>query len=132
MTGIGSFDKTGRIGSSVKAGLGTYAMGQGARMLGGAGFQKGFGGTGSNVGSYFTSPFSGGQLFGTAGGADPIFGGTGETKFFTGGDSNLNSLLGDASSTATESASNAITEGGQSSNCSPDGTVHRFKLQEML
>ena len=124
MAGIGSFDQTGRIGSSVKAGLGTYAMGQGARMLGGAGFQKGFGG-GGGLGSYFTSPFSGGQLFGSVGAqgpVDPIFGGTGETKFFTGGDSNLNRLLGDASSTANQSASNAITEGGQSV-LQPDGTV---------
>jgi len=39
MAGLGSFDKTGRIGSSVKAGLGTYALGQGARFLGGGGFQ---------------------------------------------------------------------------------------------
>ena len=39
MAGLGSFDQTGRIGSSVKAGLGTYALGQGARYLGGAGFQ---------------------------------------------------------------------------------------------
>ena len=124
MAGIGSFDQTGRIGSSVKAGLGTYAMGQGARALGGAGFQKGFGG-GGGPGSYFTSPFSGGQLFGSVGAqgpVDPIFGGTGETKFFTGGDSNLNRLLGDASSTATQSANNAIAEGGQSV-IGPDGTV---------
>ena len=39
MAGLGSFDKTGRIGSSVRSGLGTYALGQGARYLGGAGFQ---------------------------------------------------------------------------------------------
>ena len=39
MAGLGSFDQTGRIGSSVKAGLGAYALGQGARYLGGAGFQ---------------------------------------------------------------------------------------------
>lgn len=63
MAGIGSFDQTGRIGSSVKAGLGTYVGGQGARMLGGAGFQKGFGG-GSGIGSYFTSPFTGNTMFG--------------------------------------------------------------------
>jgi len=94
LAALGGFDQTGRIGSSVRSGLGTYALGQGARMLGGAGLQSGFGGTpGGGVGSYFTSPFSGGQLFGTAGGADPIFGGTGETKFFTGGDSNLNRFL---------------------------------------
>ena len=39
MAGIGSFDQTGRIGRSVGAGLGTFALGQGARFLGGAGFQ---------------------------------------------------------------------------------------------
>jgi hypothetical protein len=35
MSGIGSFDQTGRIGSSLKSGLTNYALGQGARCLGG-------------------------------------------------------------------------------------------------
>jgi hypothetical protein len=122
MAGLGSFDQTGRIGSSVRAGLGTYALGQGARMLGGAGFQKGFGG-GGGLGSYFTSPFSGGQLFGAVGPqgpVDPIFGGTGETKFFTGGDSNLNRFIGDAGTEAASQVSSLpqsslpAAEGGQS------------------
>ena len=39
MAGIGGFDQTGSIGKSVKAGLITYGLGQGARYLGGAGFQ---------------------------------------------------------------------------------------------
>ena len=39
MSGIGSFDRTGRIGSSLKSGLMTYGLGQGARYLGGADFQ---------------------------------------------------------------------------------------------
>ena len=39
MSGIGSFDQTGRIGSSLKSGALTYGLGQGARYLGGAGFQ---------------------------------------------------------------------------------------------
>jgi len=39
MAGLGSFDQTGRIGRSLGAGLGTFALGQGARFLGGAGFQ---------------------------------------------------------------------------------------------
>ena len=39
MAGLGSFDRTGRIGRSLGAGLGTFALGQGARFLGGAGFQ---------------------------------------------------------------------------------------------
>ncbi len=39
MAGIGTFDQTGSISGSLKAGLGTYALGQGARYVGGAGFQ---------------------------------------------------------------------------------------------
>ena len=39
MSGIGSFDQTGRIGSSLKSGLKTYALGQAGRYIGGADFQ---------------------------------------------------------------------------------------------
>jgi len=39
MSGIGGFDQTGKIGDSLKSGLKTYALGQGARYLGGADFQ---------------------------------------------------------------------------------------------
>tara|TARA_R100000322_G_scaffold128993_1_gene85228 strand:- start:19 stop:1611 length:1593 start_codon:yes stop_codon:yes gene_type:complete len=39
MSGLGSFDQTGRIGSSLRSGLMNYALGQGARYLGGADFQ---------------------------------------------------------------------------------------------
>ena len=39
MSGIGSFDRTGSIGSSLKSAALNYGMGQGARYLGGAGFQ---------------------------------------------------------------------------------------------
>jgi len=42
MAGIGGFDQTGRIGSSLKSGLMNYGMGQIARGLGGAGMQEGF------------------------------------------------------------------------------------------
>ena len=59
MAGLGSFDTTGRIGQSVKAGIGTYALGQGARFLGGAGFQdpsfSAFTPSGFQAG--FSSPF---------------------------------------------------------------------------
>ena len=64
MAGLGSFDQTGRIGSSLlKAGL-TYGGGQLARQIGGAGFQQGFNpfagynpaGSFGGVGSLFTSP----------------------------------------------------------------------------
>jgi hypothetical protein len=39
MSGIGSFDQTGRIGDSLKSGALTYGLGQGARYLGGAELQ---------------------------------------------------------------------------------------------
>jgi hypothetical protein len=41
MSGIGSFDQTGRIGSSLKSGLMNYGLGQASRYLGGADFQRG-------------------------------------------------------------------------------------------
>jgi hypothetical protein len=41
MSGLGSFDQTGRIGDSLKSGALTYGLGQGARYLGGADFQQG-------------------------------------------------------------------------------------------
>jgi hypothetical protein len=73
MAGIGGFDQTGRIGSSLKRGLLTYGGGQLARGIGGAGFQQGFnpfsnvsfsGGIMSGLGQTFTSPVSGAPLFG--------------------------------------------------------------------
>jgi hypothetical protein len=73
MAGIGGFDQTGRIGSSLKSGLLTYGAGQLARGIGGAGFQEGFnpfsnvsfsGGIMSGLGQTFTSPVSGAPLFG--------------------------------------------------------------------
>jgi len=65
MAAQGSFDRTGRIGDSVKKGIGTYITGQALRGIGGAGFQTGFGGTpGGGIGSYFTSPFTGQATFG--------------------------------------------------------------------
>jgi len=39
MSGVGSFDKTGRVGDSLKKGAMNYAGGQAARYLGGADFQ---------------------------------------------------------------------------------------------
>jgi len=42
MSGIGGFDRTGKIGSSIKSGLMNYGMGQAARYVGGADFQGGF------------------------------------------------------------------------------------------
>jgi hypothetical protein len=51
MAGIGGFDQTGRIGSSLKEGLLTYGGGQLGRYIGGAGMQKGF------------NPFQGGNPF---------------------------------------------------------------------
>jgi uncharacterized short protein YbdD (DUF466 family) len=59
MSGIGSFDQTGRIGSSLKSGLMNYGLGQGARYLGGADLQKGLNlriGEGTGPGSFFSKP----------------------------------------------------------------------------
>ena len=65
MSAVGGFDRTGRIGSSLKSGLMNYAMGQGSRYLGGADFQGGFdprGGftkgttMGDGFGKYFSKP----------------------------------------------------------------------------
>jgi len=65
MAGLGSFDQTGRVGSSIKSAGKTYLGGQALRGIGGAGFQTGFGGTpGGGIGSYFTSPFTGQATFG--------------------------------------------------------------------
>ena len=41
MAGVGSFDQTGRIGSSLKSGLGTYAQGKILSGIGGGGYQGG-------------------------------------------------------------------------------------------
>ena len=64
MSAVGSFDQTGRIGSSIKAGLINYGLGQAARFAGGAGFQEGLNpfagyssaGSFGGIGSLFTSP----------------------------------------------------------------------------
>jgi len=62
MAGIGGFDQTGRIGSSLKSGLMTYGLGQGARYLGGADLQQGLSlkmpgaTTGGGIGNYFSKP----------------------------------------------------------------------------
>ena len=64
MSAVGSFDQTGRIGSSIKAGLINYGLGQAARFAGGAGFQGGINpfagyssaGSFGGLGSLFTSP----------------------------------------------------------------------------
>ena len=67
MAGVGGFDQTGRIGSSLKSGLMTYGMGQLARGIGGGteNLQTGFnpaggmqGAASSGFGKYFTSPVS--------------------------------------------------------------------------
>ena len=61
MSGIGSFDQTGRIGSSLKSGLMNYGLGQASRYLGGADFQKGinpFGKTAFTPGTTGTGTFS--------------------------------------------------------------------------
>ena len=71
MSGIGSFDQTGRIGSSLKSGLMNYGLGQASRYLGGADFQRGInplggftpGTTGTGTFSkYFSKPTCSGGI----------------------------------------------------------------------
>jgi hypothetical protein len=65
MSGIGSFDRTGRIGSSLKSGLMTYGLGQGARYLGGADFQgmpEFLGGSGIGPNYGFSMPTGSGGI----------------------------------------------------------------------
>ena len=67
MSGLGSFDQTGRIGSSLKSGLMNYGLGQASRYLGGGAdnLQKGFGlkinPGGKGLGKYFSSPYVSGK-----------------------------------------------------------------------
>jgi len=85
MAGIGGFDQTGRIGSSLKSAALTYGAGQIARGIGGAGFQGGFdpfagyssAGSFGGIGSLFTSPM-GNLPFGS-------FGQTPTQQYYTGG-----------------------------------------------
>ena len=84
MSGIGSFDQTGRIGSSLKNAALVYGAGQIARGIGGAGFQGNpftgvdfSGGFTSGIQSLFTSPM-GAQPFGT-------FSQTPTQQYYTGG-----------------------------------------------
>ena len=66
MSGIGGYDRTGNIGSSLKSGLMNYGLGQGARYLGGADLQglpkfiPGGQGIGSNYG--FSMPTGSGGI----------------------------------------------------------------------
>ena len=63
MASVGSFDQTGRIGSSLKSGALTYGGGQLARYIGGAGFQA-LPGTSGFAGQSLLSPqaYSGGIM----------------------------------------------------------------------
>jgi len=65
MSGIGGFDRTGRIGSSLKSGLMNYGMGQAGRYLGGADFQTGINpmtGSGVQGAGFFSKPTGSGGI----------------------------------------------------------------------
>ena len=95
MSGIGGFDRTGKIGSSIKSGLMNYGLGQVARGIGGGmgNLQTGFNpmsgmsnAATSGFGKYFTSPVSnqGGlgkmfsDKFSTSGGSMDAYAGMGD------------------------------------------------------
>ena len=72
MSGVGGFDRHGSISKGLKSGLINYGMGQVARGIGGAGPQWGLQSstaTGGGLGSYFTSPTTGAQLWGASKGS---------------------------------------------------------------
>ncbi len=65
MSGLGSFDQTGSISQGLKSGLMNYALGQGARYLGGAEFQgmpKFLGGQGVGPNFGFSRPVGEGGI----------------------------------------------------------------------
>jgi len=103
MAGLGTFDQTGRIGESLKAGIGTYAGGKIMRGIGGAKPQSSFfGGTeGGGIGSYFTSPFTGEAVFGPEKGS-----------FFRGEGSIFGDLPADEASSAVSDSVNVATGSG--------------------
>ena len=70
MAGIGGFDQTGRIGDSLMSAGKTYAGGQAARYIGGAGFQD------PSMAAFTPSGF-------TAGFSSPVGTSTGLGKFFS-------------------------------------------------
>ena len=87
MAGLGSFDQTGRIGSSLKSAALTYGGGQLARYVGGAGLQGGFnpfdatGLGGSMASSFIGIPYSSpiGMQTGLQLGQYELFGGAPKT-----------------------------------------------------
>ena len=132
MSGIGSFDKTGRIGSSLKSAGKTYVGGQIARGIGGADPQWGFRQAGTR--NMFTSPFTGDALFGPKGSLTS----TGEGSFFRGEGSILGDLPPETSSNikssvdvATSPANTSAIEGGQSI-MGPEGTIIDSTTNEVI
>ena len=110
MKGVGGFDRTGSIGDSLKSGLMTYGLGQGARYLGGADFQgmpEFLGGQGIGPNYGFSMPTGSGgikELFkskttpvtdGTMTQADVMSGATADTSGITsrGGEITADSML---------------------------------------
>ena len=116
MSGIGSFDQTGRIGSSLKSGLMNYGLGNLSRMAGGAGFQKGF--TNPNAAAnagfmdkYLSSPYVQGE---------DIFSKTKE-RFFPGKET-ITTNVDKVVSGVPESFAKA------NSNLSPNQQLHKWSL----
>ena len=114
MSGIGGFDQTGKIGSSIKSGLMNYGLGQGARYLGGAGVQTGFNpmtGSGVQGGNFFSSPM------GTKTGIGKFLDSR-KPGFVPSGDTNVRldqqpSLYGNAAGTGDASIAETIAAGGK-------------------
>jgi hypothetical protein len=106
MSGIGGFDRTGRIGSSIKSGLMNYGMGQLARGIGGGtgnlqtGFNPAGGMQGAGTGTFskfFSNPVQ------NSGGLGKFLQGTADKTFATsGGSMDAYAGMGDPMSTGMD------------------------------
>ena len=116
MSGIGTFDQTGSIGDSLKAGGLNYAGGQAARFLGGAGFQSNpFASGGAFTPSGFTSGFS-----------SPIGTDTGLGKFFSNRGTDAVQGVGDNTIIPKQKPTNLLTEEMSEVSLSPNNLAEQM------
>ena len=116
MSGIGTFDQTGSIGDSLKAGGLNYAGGQAARFLGGAGFQSNpFASGGAFTPSGFTSGFS-----------SPIGTDTGLGKFFSNRGTDAVQGVGDNTIIPKQKPTNLLAEEMSEVSLSPNNLAEQM------
>ena len=95
MKGVGGFDRTGSIGDSLKSGLMTYGLGQGARYLGGADFQgmpEFLGGQGIGPNYGFSMPTGSGGIKNLFKSKTPVDGTMTKADLISGADANTSGI----------------------------------------